>query len=83
MKKSVVTLVWTVTFAAAYGLLSMLMFAILGFFGIVREPTTGRVPSYMWVFGVWAWLFWAFPLLGLVLSLRGILPGTGHETKAA
>ncbi len=78
MKKKVAfTVIWAVGFPLAHFLLSMLMFAILGLAGFQKTQPSDSV---MFLFGIWAWLFWLSPVIALVLSVCGLLPGTRRKT---
>jgi hypothetical protein len=78
---------WILAFPAAHFLLSMIMFAVVGWFDLLppEPPTTaiGRV-AFGSVVRIWTWSFWAAPLIALFLSFHGVLPGTkryaGPET---
>jgi uncharacterized membrane protein YtjA (UPF0391 family) len=75
-RKIIFSLLWAVVFAVITFLSEMLIGAILGFAGIAswKESTVvfiGRTLSF---------LFFVMPVVGLVLGLVDLLPGTRHRT---
>lgn len=78
MKRRIIfSVLWAGVFATATFLAEMLIFAILGFAGIAswNQSTVvliGRCLSL---------LLFAMPLLGLILGLRGRLPGTRQQAQ--
>ena len=71
-RKIVISVLWAVAFAAVGFLGEMVIYAILGLAGVASwKPSTvvfiGRGLSF---------LFFGMPVLGLILGLRGVLPGT-------
>jgi len=79
MKKRIFfSVLWALAFGLTYWALSCLALGILGLLlgPFPKETSPGKLPSYMWVFGVWAWLFWLSPIIGLALVVWGVLPGT-------
>jgi hypothetical protein len=86
-KKMLFSVVWTAGFPVVYMLFSMLMFGVLGKLGLGQgmSPDPTKMTPGLWgiaVFGmIWASLFWASPLVGLVLSILGVLPGTRRKRE--
>ena len=63
----------------------MLMFAVLGLAGLGKTPPPND-HSAAWdafgiIAGIWAWLFWASPIIGFALAFLGRLPGTRRNIK--
>lgn len=76
-KKVIFTILWAAVFPSVYLVLSMLMFAVLGEAGFQKAHPSNGV---MLLLRIWAWLFWLSPVIALVLSIFGQLPGTRCKT---
>jgi len=88
MKKRVIfILAWTVAFPLTYFILSILMFATIGRLDILPKLPPHLTPEAMtpaaWhvaIFGmIWVALFWLSPVVGLILGICGVLPGTRRQ----
>ena len=78
-RKIIFSVLWAGAFALAALLMNMVLFAILGFAGIAsrKQPTAvliGRCLSYF---------SFTMPVIGLILGLRGLLPGTRKQNPQA
>lgn len=86
-KRGAFILVWTVAFPLIYMIFSMLMFGVIGLLGLLPALPPNLTPETMTpamklvaTFGmIWAWLFWLSPIVGLILAIRGVLPGTRRQ----
>ena len=71
-RKILFTVLWTVIFTVVTLVVGMVGFAVLGGAGLAswRESVVVLIGS------TWSFVFFLMPVLGLVLSLFGVLPGT-------
>ena len=84
-KRMLISLIWAIALPFIYLLASMVMFAALGLTGfdkalLPREHSAGWY-SFGITAGIWAWLFWASPVIGFALAFFGRLPGTRPKTQ--
>ena len=78
MKRKVLfTVMWTIVFAVITFIAGMVGFAVLSFAGIAswKESTVVLIGR------TWSVVFFTIPVLGLVLSLLGVLPGTRNKRQ--
>jgi hypothetical protein len=84
-KRILLSLIWALALPVIYTVASMLMFAILGFagFGKTSPPQEHSLGGYAFgtTVGIWAWLFWATPVIGFALSYFRRLPGTRWKAR--
>lgn len=77
MKRRIIfSLLWAAVFAAVTFIAEMLMYALLGFAGIAswKQSTVVLIGRGL------SLLLLVTPLAGLILGLRGLLPGTRQHT---
>ncbi len=73
MKKRILfTVLWTLAFTIVTFSMGMISFAVLGFAGM----DTWKDSTVVLIGRSWAFVFFGAPVLGLLLSVRGVLPGT-------
>lgn len=78
MKRGITfSILWAVGFAAVTFLAEMVAYAVLGFAGIASWR-----PSIVVIIGrSLSFMLFAMPVLGLILGLRGTLPGTKQKPE--
>lgn len=74
-KKVGSTILWTTTFSAATLVTGMVGFAVLDGMRPLKETTI------LWVASIWMFVCFAMPVLGLILSVFGVLPGTRYKRQ--
>gem|GEM_PF-6654758 len=76
IKRVLFGLFWTITFPTIYLTISFLLCSVNDWLGIVKKPNPGDI-----TFGILVWILvlWATPIVGLILSCFGILPGTKRK----
>ena len=77
-KKIAFTALWTITFGMVTFIAGMIGFAVLGFAGMAswKESTVVLIGRS------WSFVFFTMPVLGLILSLFGVLPGTRTKKES-
>jgi len=86
-KRVSLILFWAVVFPLIYLVLSMLVFGVIGMLKIfpeippdVTQATMTPAMRRVAILGmIWAWVFWLSPIVGLILGIRGVLPGTRRQ----
>jgi hypothetical protein len=77
-KKILFTILWIIVFTVVTFIAGKVGFAIL-------VPLIGmaswKESTLVWITGIWLCIFFAMPVLGLVLSVFGVLPGTRYKRQ--
>lgn len=83
-KRILLSFVWSLGFATAGLLIWMIIFRGLGFFGVFSDDHKPGVRFfYPILVKVYFWSMCASPVIGLVLGIWGVLPGTRRQAKPA
>ncbi len=78
MKKKVFfTVLWTAVFAGVTLIAGMVGFGLLGLAGLAAWKGS----TVVFIGKTWSLVLFAMPVLGLILSLFGVLPGTHCKRK--
>jgi len=78
MKRRIIfSILWAAAFCAAALLVGMLALGIVGLAGMASLGQT----TVVFIGRCWSLFLFGMPVLGVILGLRGLLPGTRRSTQ--